>query len=155
MSTFSPTLIFSTPPLQISMAGEITYEEFANMLGILNLKVRRLFIEAQTGDQVKEPMFYNIYDSTGLANQETLKPRKDPFQKQNSLYLVSSNGPIVFNGLSYLSFNLAPLQNVSLTMCVHQIDPTNLAPGQLTDNFSFRPGNPDANNRYNQFKDCL
>jgi hypothetical protein len=155
MATFSPTFIFSTPPLQITMAGEITYEEFANMLGILNLLVRSLFIEAETGDQVNAGMFYNIYDSSGLAHQETLKPRKDPYQKQNSLYLQSSHGPILLNGLSYISFNIGPLQTISMTICVNQIEPTNLEPGKLIDNFSFRAGNPDAYDRYKEFKECL
>ncbi len=155
MSTFSPTFIITSPPLQVSMAGEISYQEFSNMLGILSLQIRGLFIEAQTGDQVDANMFYNIYDSNGLASQEILKPRKDPYQKQNSLHLQSSHGPIIFNGLSYLTFNLAPQQNMSLTLCVNQIEPTSLDPGKLTDNFSFRPGNPDAYDRYQQFKECL
>lgn len=155
MPSFSPTILVTTPPLLITMAGGITYEEFVFMLGVLNLQVRQLFIESQDGQQVDNNLKYHILDSSGLTSQNTLKPRKDPYQRQNSLYFRPEKGNVLLNGLSTLSFDLLPNQTVSFTLCVDQSDPTTLSPGTLQDNFIIEPEQLGNYARFKNLKTCL
>jgi hypothetical protein len=139
------------------MAGTISYAEFSFMLGVLNLNVRRIFIESQSGQQLDANLQYTIFDSTGQSAQNTLKPRKDPYQRQNSLYFKPPEGQagILLNGLSTIAFNLAPRQLVSLTLCTDQADPRSAAPGTNIDNFTLHQDELGNYDRYQQFKDCL
>lgn len=149
MPSFSPTILVTTPPLLITMSGGITYEEFTFMLGVLNLQVEQFFIESQSNQQVDANLQYNILDSSGLQQQYTLKPRRDPYQKQSSLYLVPEKGSVLLNGLSILAFNLLPSEIVSFTLCVEQSDPTTFSPGTLPDNFA---ADADTLGNYRRFK---
>lgn len=151
MATYSPVITSGTPLLQVSMAGGISYAELLYMLGTLNLAVNKFFIESRSGNQVNTNMQYTIYDSNGQAVQNTLKPRKSPYQRQNSLVFSppKGNAAVILNGLSSLSFNLQPMDMVSLTLCVDQTDPTSMAPGKLVDNFT---APPDTLGNYSQWK---
>lgn len=157
MSTFAAIITNGIPPLQITMAGAITYDELVFMLGVLNLRTRKIFLESASGPQIDTNIQYTTLDSNGVASQDSLKPRKDPYQKQDSLYFKPSpgNGPIVFNGLSYLSFNILPLQLLTMSFCVDQTDPTTMAPGRNLDNFSFETPALSRLGLFNQMKDCL
>lgn len=135
MSTYAPIITNSIPPLQVSMAGGISYNEFVYMLGVLNLNIREFFLETGAA-QINQNYQYTSFDSTGNANQHAVKPRKDPFQKQNSQYVKPGSEAVVLNGLSYLSFNLLPRQMLSMILSVDQTDPGSLSPGRNLDNFT-------------------
>lgn len=135
MSTYAPIITSSIPPLQVSMAGGISYNEFVYMLGVLNLQVKDFFLETGAA-QINQNYQYTAYDSNGNANQHPLKPRKDPYQQQNSQYVNAGAAPVIFNGLSYMQFNILPRQLLSMILCVDQTDPVSLAPGRNLDNFS-------------------
>ena len=110
------------------------------MLGILNLHVRSFFLETQDGAQIDSNLGYQIIDATGTASQNTMKPRKDPYQRQNSLSFVPEGpDPVVLNGLSTVTFNLLAQQSLTMTLEVSEVEPRTLAPGRLKDNFASVP----------------
>ena len=125
------------PDVQITMAGGITYEEFNFMLGILNLDIRQFFLEAQIENQLDTNLAYNILDSSGVQTSNTMKPRKSPYQYQNSLaFKPAADQPAVLNGLSSISFNLYPLQTMTMTLLVNEVGPAQVAPGRLKNNIA-------------------
>lgn len=139
MPVFTPTILAGPPDVQASMAGGITYEEFATMLGTLNLFVAAFFVEAPTGSQVDTNLGFSIFDASGTATSDVIKPRKDPYQFQNSLQFTGASQPVVLNGNSSLQFNLQPGQLVTMTLLTDEVDPRSLDPGRLVDNFAHAP----------------
>lgn len=150
MPTFSPTILPGPPDVQATMAGGITYEEFIFMLGILNLHVRSFFLETGEGAQIDANLAYQIIDASGIANQNTMKPRKDPYQRENSLNFVPQGpDPVVLNGLSNVTFTLLAQQLLTMTLEVNEVEPRTLAPGRLKDNFA---SIPDPYGNFARFK---
>lgn len=150
MPTFSVAILPGPPDIQVSMAGGISYEEFANMLGPLSLRIRRFFVESQNNPQVIGNLGYTIFDATGPQNTDSIKPRKSPYQYQNSLeFSASGAGEVVLNGNSHISFNLLPAQLLTMTLETDEISPQTLTPGRLQDNFSVIP---DTLGNFAEFK---
>ncbi len=121
MATISPTIITnSTPAIQVTMLGAITYQEFTNVVGTYVYQVYRIVLEALATRQINEPINYNIYNASGLANQEPLKPKIDPYQKQATYELPTARKRIILNGFSSLGFIIHSGETVTMELCSDQ-----------------------------------
>lgn len=119
------------------------------MLGTLNLFVSTFFVEAPTGQQLDTNLGFSIFDASGTASSDVIKPRKDPYQSQNSLQFKGAAQPVVLNGNSNLGFNLQPGLLVTMTLMTDEVDPKSLDPGRLVDNFE---NVPDTMGNFRAFK---
>lgn len=121
MPTASPIITISTVPiLQTTMVGAITYAEFRNILGIQVFKINSIFIQAESNEQINQPLAYNDTQVTGKGFQEVLKPKIDPYQYRASFVLDNKGKEIVLNGFSTIAFNLLPRQSISMVLCSDQ-----------------------------------
>jgi hypothetical protein len=118
MATISPTIIVnSTPGIEVTMVGAITYPEFINTLGIYVYKVYRIILEALSIRQINQPITYHIYNPNGTAFQQQLKPRVDPYQRQATYVLPTGTKEIILNGFSSLAFLIRSGETVTMELC--------------------------------------
>jgi hypothetical protein len=136
MSTYAPQIFTNNSQgLQVTMNGALSYAEFLYMLGTLNFNVQAIFIESTTNAQVNGPYQFTKYDSTGISDGQVLKPRVEPYQYQPSVELVPPNGPLLLNGLSYMTFNLAAGLSISLRLFSTESSFLNVGKNNVVDNF--------------------
>lgn len=115
MASYSPTIIINTTPsIQVSMVGAITYQEFTNLVGIYVYQVNEIFLEALSTRQINQPIIYNIYNSSGTGYQGPLTPKVDPYQYRASFSLPTKNSKIILNGFSSLSLNVLNGENLTM-----------------------------------------
>lgn len=121
MATISPTIITSsTPAIEVTMLGAITYLEFTNILGIYVYKVHKIVLEALSIRQINQPITYNIYNPNGTASQQPLKPKVDPYQMQATYELPTSIREIILNGFSSLALLIRSGETVTMELCSDQ-----------------------------------
>lgn len=121
MATISPTIIVSsTPGIEVTMLGAITYQEFINILGVYVFKVYKMILEAFTTRQINEPITYRIYNPNGNGAQQPLKPKVNPYQKQATYELPTASREIILNGFSSLAFLIHAGETVTLELCSDQ-----------------------------------
>jgi len=114
MSVYTPTItIASTPAIEITAAG-LTYDELIASFGNYNYLIRCLFIQALSIDQTLQELTFQTYDSNGQMYIRTVSPPVSPYQYQPSLMMDVREQCIMINGRTSLSFNLLPLETLSL-----------------------------------------
>lgn len=121
MATISPTIIINTTPaIEVTMVGAITYQEFINILGTYVFKVYKLVLEALSSVQINQPITYNIFNPIGTAFQQQLKPKVDPYQKQATYEMPTGRRDIILNGLSSLALLIRSGETVVMELCSDQ-----------------------------------
>lgn len=121
MATISPTIIVnSTPAIQVSMLGAITYQEFTNVVGLYVYKVNKIVLEALGFGQINQPINYNIYSPNGTAFEQSLKPKVDPYQYQATYEMSTGKKDIMLNGFSSLAFLIRSGETVTMELCSDQ-----------------------------------
>lgn len=121
MATISPTIIVSTTPaIQVTMVGAITYQEFINILGTYVFKVNKMVLEALRIQQINQPITYQIYNPVGSGAQQSLKPKVDPYQMQATYEMPSNHREIILNGFSSLALLIKNGETVAIELCSDQ-----------------------------------
>jgi hypothetical protein len=152
---YAPTIIItSTPAIQVSMVGSLTYEEFQQSLNSFQLKVQNVFLESLGYQQLNQSYLYQIYDSDGRQVAQSLKPKVDPYQNQPALYLDLSENDIILNGQSSVSFNMFPGENLVLMLCCKEVNVNDYFPAKSG---NFDKGKDSLGNLdlFENYTDCL
>ena len=137
MASYTPTItVTSSPAVQVTMAGAITYDEFINTLGLIYLLVDYMYLIAQTSQEINGPFAYTIYDANGVLRTDILKPRIDPYAFQAAIYLSIKWRKFIFNGLSYLTLLLAPGESLTIELYAHQTQPQDAYQNNNVDNMA-------------------
>lgn len=112
---YAPTIITdSTPAVQVTMGGNVTYEEFLNSLNNYSYQVNELYIQTSTREQLNQPIAYNIFDANGTQFNQAILVEIDPDQTQNAKVLDLKQQGVVLNGRSSFNLNLMPGETINL-----------------------------------------
>lgn len=121
MATISPTIIINTTPgIEVTMLGAITYQEFINILGTYVFKVYKMVLEALQIAQINQPITYQIYNPNGNGFQQSLKPKVDPYQLQATFEMATARREIILNGFSSLALLIRAGETVTMELCSDQ-----------------------------------
>jgi hypothetical protein len=120
MPSYSPTLFFS-PGLSVTMAGNITYDEFIGSLSSNVHIIKSIFVASLTFEQLNQAMQYSIFDAAGNKVSEIIPLIPDPYRYQPALILPKPPFGMVLNGQSSFAFNILPGETVQLIVCTDVI----------------------------------
>lgn len=102
-----------TPPIQVQLSGNVTYQQFKNSLGQFVYKVEKVYLFSENLRQIQGLFNYNNYDSNGNQVFTNVVSAIDPYQNQPSIILNLKDRGIVIDGQDAVQFNLQP--NTQLT----------------------------------------
>lgn len=102
-----------TPPIQVQLSGNVTYQQFKNSLGQFVYKVEKVYLFSENLRQIQGLFNYNSYDSNGNQVFTNVVSAIDPYQDQPAIILNIKDRGIVIDGQDAVQFNLQP--NTQLT----------------------------------------
>lgn len=122
MASFTPVItINTTPSLQVTMAGAVTYQEFLNSLGQFVYWLEVYQMQCNSINQLQEELEYFIYNVDGTIFRQTIVPNVDPFQYAVSLRNNVKDMGIILNGQSSIAFTILPNETIQLILCTKQV----------------------------------
>lgn len=110
-TTLITPLIGVSMPLQV-LGNGVTYAQFLQSLGKYNYGAEFFYMSAGSYQQIGQPIYYNNFDANGNAVSTFLPFAVDPYQSQPSIFYETDSSQIVFSGLSTLSLNIFPNENI-------------------------------------------
>ena len=133
---FSPTITITTPPVTVTMGGNITYQEFLNSLGTFQYRVLTFYAYSDNLGQLTVPINYNEWEAQGSRRIVFVNPEVDPYQYQKSLFKDVTDAGITLNGQSSVSVNLLPNATVKLQLFCDRIRISDDMDSRVPDNFT-------------------
>ena len=122
MASYSPAITINTSPtVQVTMAGALTYDEFVNSLGQFCYWIKGFRIQSSTYQQLQQPISYIINDANGQQLNQAIIPLADPYQFTTALKVDAKEFGIVLNGQSSLSLLLLPNEFIVLALDTEQV----------------------------------
>jgi hypothetical protein len=116
MAVITPTItIGQTPVISIQCIG-ITYQQFLSSLGTSIYGIDKIYVNANTYQQVSQTINYNRFDSNGNTIVTSLPFPVDSYQYQPTLLIETDKNLIYLNQNTSLSFNLLANANVNLKL---------------------------------------
>jgi hypothetical protein len=116
MAVITPTItIGQTPVISIQCIG-ITYQQFLSSLGTSIYGIDKIYVNANTYQQVSQTINYNRFDSNGNTIVTSLPFPVDSYQYQPTLLIETDKKLIFINQNTSLSFNLLANSNVNLKL---------------------------------------
>lgn len=155
--TITPTItIQSTPGLQVSGAGGITYAQILNELGYSVFWVSNLYYYSSSLLQFGNPLQYLIYDSNGNQKQN-IDVTLVSVNQFLPVMIVKMDGdrPLLINGSSKLSFNINPGVSIQFLFYNKRIRNTNPLDAWLPDNFKKLQAAMDIPDFFEDYNDRL
>jgi hypothetical protein len=110
-TTLISPLIGVSMPLQV-LGNGVTYEQFLQSLGKYNYGAEFFYMSASTYQQIGQIINYNNKDASGNEVATSLPFTVDPYQSQPSIFYETDPEQIMFSGLTSLSFEILPNENV-------------------------------------------
>jgi hypothetical protein len=155
VASYSPTIINnSTPGLPVTMAGDLTYDEFVNSLGQFNYRIKKYYLGCiKSIAQLMQSIFYNINDSDGNASGNNIAPNVDPYQLFNSVYMDLGDKEIILDSNSSLGFNLLASEQITMQLYCEQVGVTD--PMKNENNFNKADDPLDLLELYQKYNDTL
>lgn len=122
MGTYPPVVIPSgNGNVSIYGDGATTYEELVNSMGSFLYEVKKVYLRADTNEQLLEPLGFYQFDVNGNIEQYSQIVTVDPFQYQTASIFSLTKEDVVLNGRTSLSMSLLPNEQVSLILYVNEI----------------------------------
>ena len=108
-------VIVTTTAVSISTASSnLTYDQLLSTLNNTCYKLQKLYIQAQSNNQVSTQFFYKKVGVFGTQKSFNTSGDIDPYQYQPTLFLDVEGNELVFDNLSVISFTLLPNQTIEL-----------------------------------------
>ena len=98
-----------------------TYDQIINSMGSFIYGVSKMYINANDGSQLLQPMAFTQYDVNGVIEQYSQIVTVDPYQFQNSSFFDLAKDNVALNGRNSLTFSVLPSENVSLIFYTEEI----------------------------------
>ncbi|HEX4850815.1 MAG TPA: hypothetical protein VFV08_08420 [Puia sp.] len=155
MGSIVPTVtISSTPAIQVTMVGAITFNEFINTLGIYVYLVKLIFMQALTTQQINQNLTYHIINPNGMGKQKSITPSVDPYQKQATYSLDLTGEKIILNGFSTIGFTILAGETVMLILCSDQKNLQDALNAISADNFKMVQGAVGNTQLFKSLRKC-
>ncbi len=101
------------PAVSVTPSGGVTYQQFLNSLGQYDYRIRNIFLQSTSINQISLVFQFDIYDVNGTQGIKSIVPAVDPFQKQASLLV---NDSMLLNGNSNVATNILPNTSLEITL---------------------------------------
>jgi hypothetical protein len=129
MGTYPPVIIPSTSGnVSIYGDGATTYEELANSMGSFLYEIKKIYLKANTNEQLLEPLGFYQFDVNGTIDQYKQIVTVDPFQYQTASVFNLTKDDVVLNGRTSLGMSLLPNEEVYLVLYVNEISNKDFLP---------------------------
>lgn len=110
-TTLISPLIGVSMPLQV-LGNGVSYEQFLQSLGKYNYGAEFFYVSATSYKQIQQVINYVNKDANGNEVATGLPFTVDPYQSQPSIFYETDPEQIVFGGLTSLTFDILPQENV-------------------------------------------
>ncbi len=128
--SYAPTVTVSpTPLIAVTTSDLTTYDEIQETQGTINYEAQSLYFQANSIEQVNEPIDIEIYDANGELDKTKRINVADPTQFQPVKDIDFKNDPLIFNGRTRLNLNLLPNENIKLYFQTQQTEPSDFLEG--------------------------
>lgn len=128
--TYAPTVTVSPTPFIAVTTGDLTsYDEIQATQGTINYEAESLYFQADSIEQVNEPIDVEIYDSNGKLSGNKRINLADPSQFQSVVNIDFKDNPLIFNGRTRLNLNLLPNESIRLYFQTKQLEPSDFLDG--------------------------
>ena len=128
--SYAPTVTVSpTPLIAVTTSDLTTYDEIQETQGTINYEAESLYFQANSIEQVNEPIDVEMYDSNGDLDKTKRINVADPSQFQPVKDIDFKNDPLIFNGRTRLNINLLPNENIKLYFKTQQTEPSDFLEG--------------------------
>lgn len=97
-----------TSPLTVTLANNVTYQQFLNSLGAYVYWFEVIYLWTTNSSQISQPILYNYTDANGDAKTFTIVPTTDPYQYSPALYINIKDFDVVIDANSTIQFNILP-----------------------------------------------
>lgn len=122
MPSYSPTITLNNnPAISVTMAGNLTYNEFVTSLGCYIYLVNSMYMQAYDFQQLNQTATYTAFDATGYLFSNAIPMVPSPYQFQPTILLESPTFAMVLNGRSNVAFNIDPGERVQMVMLTDEI----------------------------------
>jgi hypothetical protein len=147
MPIFAPT-ITNYPDGVVTVASNdaTPYNSIVQSMGSFMYEVKEMYLSSNNISQILQAYQFKTYDSNGTIDSFVDVPTIDPYQYQSSLFFKLTKDNVVFNGRTYLDFEVLPNESFYAIFYTKQLANRDLAPKT---NFF----NNDFFNLFNDYKD--
>jgi len=116
MAVITPTITIGLSPVISVQCIGITYQQFLSSLGTSIYGIDKIYVNANTYQQVSQIVNYNRFDSNGNLINTSLPFPVDSYQYQPTLLIETDKNLIYLNQNTSLSFNLLANAYVNLKL---------------------------------------
>ena len=128
--SYAPIVTVSpTPLIAVTTSDLTTYDEIQETQGTIKYEAESLYFQANSIEQVNEPLDIEIYDANGKLDKTRRINLTDPNQIQPVVDIDFKDNPIIFNGRTRLNLNLLPNENIKLYFKTQQTEPSDFLEG--------------------------
>lgn len=128
--SYAPTVTVSPTPLIAVTTSDLTsYDEIQETQGTINYEAESLYFQANSIEQINEPIDVEIYDSNGKLDKNKRINVADPNQYLPVKDIDFKDDPLIFNGRTRLNINLLPNENIKLYFKTQQTEPSDFLEG--------------------------
>jgi len=128
--SYAPTVTVSPTPLIAVTTSDLTsYDEIQETQGTINYEAESLYFQANSIEQINEPIDVEIYDSNGKLDKNKRINVADPNQYLPVKDIDFKDDPIIFDGRTRLNINLLPNENIKLYFKTQQTEPSDFLEG--------------------------
>ena len=118
---YTPTItVETTPGIEITMAGGMTYEECVAGLGYYVYSVIALYLSSNSNEQLIQEMLYQIKTAEGRLYEDSRSVAVDPYQRQNSFLFDFGDQCLLLNNLSQIDLTLVPGGTLNMQFYAYQ-----------------------------------
>lgn len=123
MPSFTPTITTGSAAISISSQTDETYRSIVNSLGVYNYFIEKIYIYANTIEQVQQVLEFYKKDSNGEINIEVNPIAVDTKQFQFAVSINVKNRSIILDGRTTLFMNLMSAQGVTMYLTGREVSP--------------------------------
>ena len=127
---YAPIITVSpTPFISVDTSDLTSYDEIQETQGTIVYQAESLYFQANTIDQINEPIDVEIYNADGKLEKNKRVNVADTNQFQPIKNIDLKKEPIIFDGRTRINLNLLPLENIKLYFNTRQLEPTDFLKG--------------------------
>lgn len=121
MATFSVNITNGNSPVTVtSTNGTVSYQTLQNSLGSFVYILQDLYFQSQTAEQQVQPFLMKTFDEDGTTLTTTAYTDFSLFQKIPVSQTYFTEGDVVFDGFTTMSFTVLPSENINMVFDVKQ-----------------------------------
>lgn len=123
MATYLPVTTIGTTSLVIVSQTSDSYNQIVNSLGVYNFKIFKIYISANSIEQIQQILEFSKKDANGEYKIEVNPVAVDPNQLQYAISIDVSNKNIILDGRMTLYLRILAEQSLFLYLTGSEVSP--------------------------------